>query len=242
MTDGKKKKKWLRVPAVILLLTAVFLAYTGQYYHSAAEGLQALESDSVTVEKTDFGWRFDGPADDTALIFYPGAKVEASAYAPLLHRLAENGMDTFLVQMPFHLALFGANKAEGIQARYDYENWYIGGHSLGGVMAVKYAAAHELRGIILLASYPTETVEEPMLLVYGSEDGVVNRDRIGEAERYGTAETVVIEGGNHAGFGNYGEQAGDKASAISAEEQQAETAAAIAAWLPRQNGSGEEMG
>ena len=226
-----KKKHWIIPAAVLLLAVAAFLAYTMNYYHASDEGLRALGSDGVIVEKTDFGWFFDGPAADTALIFYPGAKVDEAAYAPLLHRLAESDMDVFLVKMPFHLAFFGANKADDVLDTYNYARWYIGGHSLGGVMAVEYAADHDLQGVILLASYPTKAVDEPMLLLYGTEDGVLNMDRVEEASRFGAVETAGIEGGNHANFGNYGEQAGDKAAAISAEEQQEETVSAIEAWL-----------
>lgn len=38
---------------------------------------------------------------------------------------------------------------------------------------------------------------------------------------------ICIEGGNHAQFGNYGEQKGDHAAGISREEQQAQTVEAI---------------
>ena len=226
------KKTWWILALVLLLLTAAaFFAYTAAYYPAGEEGLRALTSDSVIVEETDFGWLFDGPSEDTALIFYPGAKVDEVAYAPLLHGLAETSMDVCLVKMPFHLAFFGANKAEALMARYDYANWYIGGHSLGGVMAVSYAADHDLRGIVLLASYPTKAVDEPILLIYGTEDGVLNRERVAEASHYGSVKECVIEGGNHASFGDYGPQAGDKTAAISAQEQQTQTLAAIAAWL-----------
>lgn len=226
-----KKRLWLIPLLLLLLLAAAFFVYTGSYYRADAAALSALESDAVAVERTDFGWRFDGPASDTALIFYPGAKVDAAAYAPLLHRMAESGIDVCLVEMPFHLALFGVNRAEDVMARYAYDNWYIGGHSLGGVMAVRFAAAHDLSGIVLLASYPIDSVEEPILIVYGSEDGVLKRDRVEEAARLDAVQTVVIEGGNHAGFGSYGAQAGDRAAAIGAEEQQERTVAAITAWL-----------
>ena len=68
---------------------------------------------------------------------------------------------------------------------------------------------------------------------YGSEDGVLNREKY-EADRINlpqdTAETV-IGGGCHAGFGSYGVQKGDSAPVISAEEQQQQTADALAAWM-----------
>ena len=68
---------------------------------------------------------------------------------------------------------------------------------------------------------------------YGSEDGVLNREKY-EADRTNlpqdTTETV-IDGGCHAGFGSYDAQKGDGAPVISAEEQQQQTADALAAWM-----------
>ena len=68
---------------------------------------------------------------------------------------------------------------------------------------------------------------------YGSEDGVLNREKY-EADRINlpqdTTETV-IDGGCHAGFGSYNAQKGDGAPVISAEEQQQQTADALAAWM-----------
>ena len=112
----------------------------------------------MRVEKTEYGWFLDGPSEENALIFYPGAKVEETAYAPILHRFAEEGMDVCLVKMPFRLAFFGISKASDVMAQYEYENWYIGGHSLGGAMSAVYAADHgdELKGIVLLAAYATK--------------------------------------------------------------------------------------
>ena len=69
--------------------------------------------------------------------------------------------------------------------------------------------------------------------VYVSEDGVLNREKY-EADRTNlpqdTTETI-IDGGCHAGFGSYGAQKGDGAPVISAEEQQQQTADALAAWI-----------
>ena len=227
------KKRWWMIPlAALLLLGLAFFAYTLRYYHADDAALGALESDNrVTVTKTDFGWFFDGPAADSALVFYTGGKVEEKAYAPLLRRLAENGVDVCLLKSPFHLAFFGMNRADQVLDEYDYENRYIGGHSLGGVVAAAYAANHDLDGVILLAAYPVRELDEPVLLIYGTEDGVLNRERVTEAGRYGRIEEAEIEGGNHAGFGSYGAQAGDHAPKISAERQQEETVTIITDWL-----------
>ncbi len=208
----------------------MFLIYTEQYYHADASAYPALKSDeSVTVTQTDYGWLFDGPADENALIFYPGGKVEETAYAPLLHLLAERGMDACLVRMPFHLAVFGAGKADRVMSQHDYARWYIGGHSLGGVMAASYAAAHssKLSGVFMLAAYPSKPLNDNTraITIYGSEDGVLNMAKLKEADRFLTNDSkeYIIEGGNHAQFGNYGPQDGDGKAVISSVEQQMRT-------------------
>jgi uncharacterized membrane protein YsdA (DUF1294 family) len=228
-----KTRKWkfrILVPlfAVIDSMIIAFLLWASVYYHADDIAVRALQSDSVvTVEQTKSGWLFDGPSDDRALIFYPGAKLDAKAYAPLLRLLAKEEMDVYLVKMPLNLAFFGIGKAGEIVKASSYEQYYISGHSLGGGMAAGYAAGHDsdFAGVILLAAYPTQETAIDTLVIYGSEDGVLNMARIEEAPNLvsGNYSEVVIDGGNHAQFGNYGEQKGDGEAGISAEDQQTQT-------------------
>ena len=117
--------------------------------------------------------------------------------------------------------------------QHDYARWYIGGHSLGGAMAAGYAAAHSERfsGVYMLAAYPTKPLGENMraMIIYGSEDGVLNRKNQEKANLYmpDGSTTYVIEGGNHAQFGNYGIQDGDGIASVTSEEQQRRTAELI---------------
>lgn len=231
MKKHKMKKLALIIPiGVLAVLAAGFLLYVNRYYHADLAALSALESDeTVSVTKTDYGWLFDGPSESDALIFYPGAKVEETAYAPLLNLLARDGMDVCLVKMPFRLAFFGMNKADDLLSRYDYDGWYIGGHSLGGAMAAVYAADKEeqLTGVVLLAAYPTKQLDDDLavITIYGSEDRVLNMKKLEEGRQFlpPAAVSCMIEGGNHAQFGNYGPQSGDGEAAISAAEQQSQT-------------------
>ena len=233
------KKKRILIPLVLLvLLVLAFLLYTGIFYRADGEALAALASDeSVRVEQTDYGWFFDGPSADTALIFYPGGKVEETAYARFLHRLASEGVDVFLLGAPFRLAFFVQNEAGELMSRYGYERWYLGGHSLGGAVAALYASGHGegLDGLILCAAYPTRPLDAHLteILLPGSEDGVVNRGRIEEGRSYAPPAYVeaIIEGGNHAQFGDYGPQRGDGTARIGAEEQQAEAVRVITETL-----------
>ena len=155
--------------------------------------------------------------------------MEETAYAPLLHRIAAQDMDVCLIRMPFRLAVFGADKADQVIRKYDYDSWYIGGHSLGGVMAADYAAGNHtgLAGVVLLGAYSVKDLDESLhvISIYGSEDGVLNRTSMREYERCLPAdfEQYVISGGNHAQFGNYGKQTGDGEASISADEQQRRT-------------------
>lgn len=132
----------LLVPIVLIIaLICDGAVYVNDYYRADGVALSALQSDgSVAVSKEYFGYYFDGPSTENALVFYPGGKVEETAYAPLLHKLAARGVDVFLVKMPARLAFFGINKADDLTANFNYSRWYIGGHSLGGVAASSYAS------------------------------------------------------------------------------------------------------
>lgn len=233
------KKGWKRKGALAVILIAVFAVgcfwYINDYYKSDVMMQQYLQDDSIVhMEENDYGLYMDGPGDESALIFYPGAKVEYTAYVPLLCRLAEKGADVFLIKMPCNLAFLGQNRAEDVMRTYEYENWYLGGHSLGGAMAALYAAEHpdDLDGMILLAAYSTKDLhgdDFSVISLYGSEDGVLNMDKIEESRAYMPTNytEICIEGGNHAQFGNYGIQKGDGVASISGEEQQNQTVEAI---------------
>lgn len=230
----RKRLKWILPVGLSVALIAAFLIYTGSWYHSDEAALAALESDGVVkVARTGYGWLFDGPSEDAALVFYPGGKVETTAYAPLLHALAAEGVDACLVDMPFHLAIFGIDRATGVMDGCVYAHWYVGGHSLGAAMAARYAAGHgdRLAGLILFAAYPTRPLDEHLVVISlcGSEDGVLNREKLaaGRACAPGAYHEIVIPGGNHAQFGNYGKQRGDNDATISALEQQREAVEAI---------------
>ena len=90
-------------------------------------------------------------------------------------------------------------------------------------------------GVYVNDYYHTDLTDSGLRVyaAYGSEDGVLNREKY-EADRTNlpqdTTETV-IDGGCHAGFGSYGAQKGDGTPTISAEEQQQQTADALAAWM-----------
>lgn len=237
-----KKLKFILPLVILVLIIAAGAWYVNDYYHSEVSVETYSENGGVVkVVEINEGLFLDGSGERDAVIFYPGAKVEYTAYLPLFYALAEQGVDCFLVKMPFNLAFLGMNKADDIMAAYDYEHWYLAGHSLGGAMAASYASGHldALDGLILLAAYPTKDLKAEdfrVLSVYGSEDGVVNRDKLMDGRQWmpdaADAYTeLCIEGGNHAWFGNYGEQKGDGKATITRKMQQSQTVEAILKML-----------
>ncbi|MCR5674913.1 MAG: alpha/beta hydrolase [Lachnospiraceae bacterium] len=228
-------RKRIIIPAVLIVgLIIGFFCWAGCYYHADATAVQALASgDGVSVSQTDYDWFFDGPSTDRALLFFPGAKVEETAYAPFVRRLAQAGMDVCLLKEPFHLAVFDNGRAAAVMDRYDYAHWYVGGHSLGGAIAAQFAEVHgdRLDGVILCAAYLIKRGDEDLteIVLCGSEDGIINTKRMRRGDTLGSRFyfTHVIDGGNHAQFGNYGLQRGDGTATISAEAQQEEAVAVI---------------
>ena len=80
------------------------------------------------------------------------------------------------------------------------------------------------QGLILLGSYSTADLRDSgldVLSVYGSNDQVLNMEKY---ETYFTnlpdsTVELVLEGGCHAYFGNYGKQEGDGIPEMTREEQ-----------------------
>ncbi|MCR4790582.1 MAG: alpha/beta hydrolase [Treponemataceae bacterium] len=174
---------------------------------------------------------------DKAIIFYPGGLVSYQAYLPLMIKCAKNGICTFIVPMPSDFAILKMYAAERIQHRYNEINdWYLCGHSLGGAMASSYINSHadQYKGLILLAAYSTKDLTDTdlkVLSIYGSKDGVLNFENYNKYRPNIITDSfteIIIEGGNHAQFGNYGKQEGDNDADISADAQQEESAQAIA--------------
>ena len=232
MKHRKTKTILIILVSILLLTTVVGCIYVSDYYRANQTALSMLGSDeNVTVRVTDDQVVFIPDEPTVGFIFYPGGKVEHTAYSPLLRSLAEQGILCILVEMPFRLAVLDMNAAEGIPNQYpEITDWYIGGHSLGGSMAAGHAEDHSdiYEGLVLLASYSTADISElgmDVISVYGTEDQVLNLEKY--EEYYGnlpeSTEEIVIDGGCHAYFGSYGPQKGDGTPSITAEEQTRKT-------------------
>lgn len=221
--------------SVILIITAAFFIYVSNYYKADNKTRNRMESAITKGEVTESGRYLifhAGEDNGTALIFYPGGKVESSAYFPILSKIADKGITCVLVKMPLHLAVFDPSAASQVYNKLPkIKKWYIGGHSLGGAMAGSYMSKNQdkLKGLILLGSYIYGDIDpKNALTIYGSRDKVLNRNKIIYNENI-----VVIKGGNHANYGNYGKQKGDGIATISREEQQNEAVTAIIKFISK---------
>ncbi len=248
-----KKKIWIPILSAILVaalagLLAVALVVAtvataligggvalGVYLTDYAPAEGVVEEAMATATREGDYLVFD--AESTrGFIFYPGGKVDAAAYAPLMQQIAKSGVTCVVAEMPFHLAVFGVNAWEGAKAcAPEVTTWYIGGHSLGGAMASTVATRENgFSGLIMLAAYATAPIEVPVLSIYGELDGVMNREKYEQGRAYlpEDAQEVIIFGGNHAGFGYYGAQEGDGEATITQAEQINITARKILSFIP----------
>jgi pimeloyl-ACP methyl ester carboxylesterase len=244
-TRGPRKiwKILLMILIVILLVAGwgAWKVFTPYQPDATATTAMAEAADSVKVDEQEHWIAFE-PAkrSGAGVILYPGALVKPESYAPLARRLAEKGHHVIIAKMPLNLALTSPDLAGEVLAAYPKESFVIGGHSLGGVMAARYAAAHpgQVKGVFFLASYADSkgNLKDkglPVISLLGSDDGVIQMDNVQSGRAYLPANTLyfTVEGGNHAQFGSYGAQKGDNPAKISATEQWNQTVSALQDWM-----------
>lgn len=232
------------VLVIIVLLAAGIIGYlvwTSNPYQPMPEALEALKSDARVQVETD-GWlifRSRTSEPTIGFIFYPGALIDARAYAPAAHAIASSGYLVVIVPMPFNLALFDSNRAAQVIAKFpSIRRWAIGGHSLGGVAAAMFVKNHPdtVGAIAFWASYPADSLSDTRVAaasIYGTNDGSVDQLLKARSLMPPLTRWVAIDGGNHGQFGYYGLQAGDGTATITREEQQRQIVSATVELLSR---------
>jgi len=237
-----KFKILLPVFLILQIIIVGTIIYIDDYYHAEEAAYVSIQqpADGVSVAELENGtWVFSSETPQAGIIFYPGGKVEAESYAPLMGAFAEEGFFTVLISMPGNLAVLDQAAADGIKAEFpEIDRWYMAGHSLGGVMAASYlgdnSGAYE--GLILLASYTTADLtgtQLEVLSIYGDQDQVLDMEAYEQNRKNLPADfqEVIIEGGCHAYFGTYGMQEGDGKPTITQQEQIRQTADAVAGFI-----------
>lgn len=228
----------LLIWTVGLLMVAVSLGigFVGTPFTATQEEIEATAaSPGVDVSRMGQGYVLSpsvvaGNQDQKAkgLVFYPGARVHPDAYVPVLAPVVERtGVTIFIPKPPLNLAVFDQNMADPIIDDHgDIDQWFVGGHSLGGAMACRYAQQEpdRLEGLVLFGSYCDRSLKEDhlrVLAVIGGADTVLdqstyrqNRDNLPDD----TTTELNIDGMNHTQFGVYSGQPGDSPATISYEQ------------------------
>lgn len=230
MSDTMKKIfKWL-----MLGMIAIIVLLVGTYYLVRYQAVNVIPSNITT--KTEYGWFVDAE-DDTeigSIIFYQGAFVDAKAYVPLSESIASLGYNVYLLDGMFDFPILSLNLTNRVIEKEKIKQPILMGHSLGGVVAGMVSEKISEKGLILLASYPSETVDLSdesihVLSFTASEDNILNVERWQEAKQRLPKATIYVEivGGNHSQFGQYGKQKGDGQATITTEQQINEIVKAI---------------
>ncbi len=239
------KRWWWLLPLVLVLAFGGFVVWASTAATPMPEALAALQSDEQVGVHTG-PWLVFRPIEGNptvGLILYPGDRVDPRAYAPTGGALAQEGYLVVIVPMPLNLAVFAPDRAAEIMAAFpEIDRWAVGGHSLGGAMSARFAyqSPETVQGLVLWAAYPASRDDLSghaltVTSIYGTRDGVATEDKIAASRPLLPLDTswVAIEGGNHAQFGWYGPQSGDKTATISREEQQKQIVAATLTLLSR---------
>lgn len=223
----KKILRYIGLGLVITLLLGVFgfLVWASTPARPEAIAIESLAAARVDEERN---WLVFTPEDaepTAGLVLYPGGRVDYRAYAPHAKAIAEGGFTVVIVPMPLNFAFLDVNRAGDVIAAFpEIETWAVGGHSLGGAMAAEFAKSNPslVNGLVLWASYPAENTdfsdsELPVLSIFASKDQVASLEEIEDSRSRLPEETqfIQIDGGNHAGFGWYGNQNGDGSLEIS---------------------------
>ena len=230
---------------VVLLLLGLgaFALWVSDPYEARPGSVErAEETVDVTVDDEGVVLTPQGDGVDRAVVFYPGARVEPEAYAATWAPVvAETGVGVVVTRMPLNLSALAPGRAQEAMDRLDADEWYVGGHSLGGAMAAYAAGDDELptEGLILWGSYAVagaglaEREDQRVLSVSASEDLLVDPDAV--RERSGAlpedAVSVEVDGMSHAQFGDYGPQTADGTPQIENAEAWARLAEETAGFL-----------
>lgn len=232
---------WLSILAAVPL---VVLAGAGLWLSPFGATDVALDAmnDSDTVAVSESGAAIvmvpsGGPAQ-LGIVFYPGARVDARAYAHLLRPAAEAGYQVVIVKEPLGIAFLSSGfAASWVESHPEVGTWVVSGHSLGGVVASSNADAEpDLAGLMLWASFPATDISDAAIRatsISGTNDGLTTPEKIDESVPDLPSGTVFvpIDGAIHSYFGDYGLQSGDGVPGVPRDVAQAEIVEATLRFL-----------
>lgn len=225
---------WLTTSILAILMAVGMTIYFNTYQ---ASPLARRIAKTATNHKNYLLFRSKGKVKAN-IIFYQGALMEEEAYSQLARDLADKGYNTYILKTPLNLPVLSPHKAKTIINQNHLTNVYLAGHSLGGVVASQNAKVAPVRGLILLASYPSRKSDLShkklrVLSITASNDHILNWEKYEEAKKRlpnsSTFRTIV--GGNHSRFGNYGHQKGDGKATLSHKSSEKQLATFISNFI-----------
>ncbi len=234
------------IGVALTLVAAATITWSVFFALEADPGATSIATTLGTECPDQCEFAFGSEQARVGLILYPGAGVEPAAYAPLAAEIADAGFLVTIQQAPLGLAILDSDMASAsIDAFPGIDTWAVGGHSLGGAMAARFASeSDEVGGLVFLGAYPEEGLDISgsglaVMSIYGDRDLLSTPDEVLSARPRlpDDTEFVLIEGGNHAQFGRYGRQPRDGAASITAEAQLELAATAVIRLLDGLAGS-----
>mmetsp|Transcript_19236 Transcript_19236/g.53620 ORF Transcript_19236/g.53620 Transcript_19236/m.53620 type:complete len:464 (-) Transcript_19236:349-1740(-) len=179
----------------------------------------------------------DGDGDDDnqqiGLMLYPGWLINHTAYAPIASKLSDAGILVVVMSMePFRASVESTQREtqRALQVMYELladvasnhpvSEWAVGGHAVGGHLAMKVARATSpgtsklvlwgcgSRPLDYRSCSLADNSSIDVLVLNGSEDRSVNQLSFVQKTDFRaalppSAEHRTIRGGNHNGFGHY---------------------------------------
>lgn len=199
------------------------------------KNLSLYESDYVSISENN-KYIFVKPKNrldiDTGVIFYPSYFISEKSYLPFLFELAKYGYGVYILKPFSNVSFSNKGLVNSVIKKEVYKNYVLMGHSFGGGTLLNYLSKQnkffdKIRDVVLLAprglkKYNFDKNNFNMLSIVGSNDGIIDLKKYEDIKSNLSSNTkyVVIKGGNHSNFGNYGKQFGDLKSDISLEKQQ----------------------
>ncbi len=238
-TTARDRRYWLTGLGVVGMALLTVLSWWLRPFVADDVALDALESpNGYTVESNLTSWTLmPDSSNGVGLIFQPGARVDARAYASILSDLARTGHPVVIVKQPLGIGFLALGSPASIAKEHPDIDWAVGGHSLGGV-AASAAIGDDFDSLLLWASFPASDIDANTegMSISGSEDNFTTPGDIDETRSRlpEDAEFVVIEGAIHSHFGDYGLQPGDGEAGISREEAQNQIVSASLSFLSSQ--------
>lgn len=233
-------RRRILIAVALMLLVAAAVTWSLVFALEADTEAAAVAASEGRDCPDPCAYAFGSEEAPTGLIIYPGAGVEPAAYAPLAAQIADGGFLVTIQRAPLGLAILDSDMAQATLDAYpDIGTWAVGGHSLGGAMAARFASESDrIDGLVLLAAYPEGGLDLgdsglEVVSIYGDRDLLATPDDVlgARSQLPDDTEFVLVEGGNHAQFGSYGRQIRDGLAEIDAGAQRELISQSIAGFL-----------